>query len=109
MGPVEASVVDAVGPSTASEDSASKVVTASASQAQAERRQGAIFAIASLATANGDLETMLAEVHQLVLGLLPADLFLVALREPHSDAVRVVVSTPVPPADPDRVGPDEHD
>jgi diguanylate cyclase (GGDEF)-like protein len=109
MGPVEASVVDAVGPSTASEDSASKVVTAAASQAQAERRQGAIFAIASLATANGDLETMLAEVHQLVLGLLPADLFLVALREPHSDAVRVVVSTPVPPADPDRVGPDEHD
>jgi diguanylate cyclase (GGDEF)-like protein len=109
MGPVEASVVDAVMTSTTGEDSVSKVATATASQAHAERRQGAIFAIAALATSEAELESMLAEVHKLVLGLLPADHFLISLREPQSDAVRVVVSTPVPTADPDRVGPDEHD
>jgi len=102
-------VVDAVVPSSTGEDSASKVATATASQATAERRQGAIFAIAALATSGRELESMLTEVHRLVLGLLPCDLFLISLREPSSDAVRVVVSTPTPTADPDRVGPDEHD
>jgi diguanylate cyclase (GGDEF)-like protein len=108
MGPVSASVVDAAVPSAASADSVSKT-TATASQATAERRQGAIFAIAALATSGRELDSMLAEVHRLVLGLLPCDLFLVSLREPQSDAVRVVVSTPTPTSDPDRIGPDEND
>jgi GAF domain-containing protein len=107
MGRVATSVVDAVTASTASEDSVSAAATATASQANAERRQGAIFAIARLAASDGELDAMLAEVHRLVLGLLPADLFLISLREPDSEAVRVVVSTPSPTFDPDRVGPNE--
>lgn len=108
MGPVAASVVDAVGPSTAGEDSVSKVATATTGRASAERRQGAIFAIAALAISGRELETLLEEMHKLVLGLLPVDLFLVALREPGSDAVRIVVSTP-PAEYPERIGPDEND
>jgi diguanylate cyclase (GGDEF)-like protein len=107
MGPVADSVVDAVAPSIASQDSVSTVASATASQANAERRQGAIFAIAALAASGRELEAVLAEMHRLVLGLLPADLFLIALRATDSDAVRVVVSTPAPTPDPDRIGPDE--
>jgi len=108
MGPIASSVVDAVTPSTASEDSVAKVATAATSQASADRRQGAIFALAALATSGRELEPLLAEMHKLVLGLLPVDLFLIALREPGSEAVRTVVSTPRQEF-PERIGPDEND
>src|SRR4249919_2964659 len=105
MGQTVTSAMDAVEPSTASEDSATVVGTATGTPASTERRQGAIFAVAALANSAGELEPVLAEMHRIVLGLLPAQLFVIALREPDSSAVRVVASTPALPTDPDHVAP----
>jgi diguanylate cyclase (GGDEF)-like protein len=109
MGQIAASVSDAVETSVAAEDSEAVVGTAAGIPASTERRQGAIFAVAALANSGRELEPMLAEMHRIVLGLLPAQVFLMALREPGSMAVRVVASTPALPSDPEHVGPDADD
>ena len=67
-------------------------------------RQGAIFAIAALANSERPHEDTLAQIHALVLGLMPDAQFLIALREPDSSAVRAVASSPSP--EPGAIGPD---
>jgi len=110
MGPTAvASEVDAVESSPALEDSVAVVGTATETPASAERRQGAIFAIAALSNSGRELEPLLAEIHRIVLGLLPADVFLIALREPGTSAVRTVASTPPIPVADEHVGPDAGD
>jgi len=64
--------------------------------AEADRRQGAIFAIAALANSQRALQETLEEIHRLVSALLPGAQLLLALREPDSSAVRAVVATPSP-------------
>ncbi len=94
MGPSEANAVDSFSESAAlatdSVSAAGDVVAPAATGG----RQGAIFAIASLASSGRELEAMVAEMHRMVLGLLGTDMFLIALREPDSEALRVVAGTP---------------
>jgi diguanylate cyclase (GGDEF)-like protein len=73
--------------------------------ADAEGRQGAIFAIAALANSGRALEETLAGIHGHLCALMPAAQFLVALREPESTAVRAVVAS-APSRDEAAVGPD---
>jgi diguanylate cyclase (GGDEF)-like protein len=72
--------------------------------ADADRRQGAIFAIAALANSQRGLQETLEEIHRLVCGLLPGARLLLALREPGSTAVRAVVASPATGSE--SIGPD---
>ncbi|MEO8160122.1 MAG: GGDEF domain-containing protein [Arenimonas sp.] len=72
----------------------------------AERRQGAIFALAALANSGRELDATLAEIHRIVSVLLPAEHFLIALREPDSNGLRAAVATPAARAMVANPGPD---
>jgi GAF domain-containing protein len=109
MSQTVASEMDAVDPSIASEDS----VAWSGRRPRLRRAPSAgkapFLPSPPSPTPGREIEPMLAEMHRIVLGLLPAQVFLVALREPGSSAVRVVASTPALPSDPEHVGPDADD
>src|SRR5688500_15055011 len=94
MGPAASSAVDSGATAIVAEDAALPGIEPAVAPASPETRQGAIFAIASIANSERELDSTLVEIHRIVLGLLPAEHFLIALREPGSNAVRALVAGP---------------